>query len=186
MSSSWFRTAVASLSIVGSGMQPAFATPGQSVPAFQQWAHEKTVLRGLAKTTEEMSGRPAYELTMSDRGVAWAFRATVVGTTIGRESLTVGSDGTATGDAIRHDGSGYGYTFWKTLYGQSVAKDFRDSRSVFSTRDDRNHTTTTYYLGARFGYVSAGGLTLETHAEFATELAQARICSARPDRCPGD
>jgi hypothetical protein len=178
--------ALATAALAAVPASPARAVPAQSVAAFTAWSQSKPVLRGLKKSIDEMSARPAYNLTMSDHGIAWTFDAIVSAGTIAREALTVGSDGTATGDAIRHDGSGYGYTFWKSLYGSAVAADFRSSHAVFATRDSVNHTATTYYRGARFGYVSAGGLTIETPTEFAEDLAQARTCAAHPDRCPGD
>ena len=166
---------------------PAGAVPGQTISSFRTWSGQQKLLRGLTSTHDEMSGLPAFALTMSDHGIAWTFRALTDGKAVRSESLSVGSGGTDTGNAIRHDGSGYGFTFWSRVYGPAIAHDFRTSRAVFASTDAVNHEKIAYFRGSRFGYVAANGeLRVETLVAFAQEVATARVCAVHPDRCRGD
>jgi hypothetical protein len=183
------RTRAAALAMAvaaASATTAADALPGQSIAGFKQWSAGKPTLRGLAPTKDEMSGRPAFELTMSDHGVAWYFHASTNGSVVLIETLSVGTNGTTTNEAIRHDGRGYGFTFWKALYGAEVAADFLAATPVFSIPAAAGQTATTYYRGKRYGYITAGGLTVETPAHLAADVAEEKTCAAHPRACPGD
>jgi hypothetical protein len=163
---------------------PATALPGQTIPAFKAWAAGQKLLAGLAPHKDELSGRPAFELQTTDRGISWRFSATSDGTTIRRESLAVGQVGKAPGtEPIRHDGHGYGFTFFATLYGRGVAADFQAAPLVASVKDPTNGRVTRYYRGHRYGYAETGGLVLETLAAFKSDLAQAQRCAKAPQSC---
>jgi hypothetical protein len=181
-----YAAAVAMAVAAASAATTADALPGQSIAGFERWSAGKATLRGIARAKDEMSGLPAFDLRMSDHGIAWIFHASSDGRFVRSETLSIGSNGTATNEEIRHDGRGYGFTFWKALYGADVAADFRAAAPVFSSRPAAGQTPTTYYRGKRYGYVAAGTLTVETLAVFAADVAQAKKCAARASDCPGD
>jgi hypothetical protein len=163
---------------------PAAALPGQSLSAFTSWAANKTVLAGISRYTGELSGRPAFRLLTADHGIAWQFIALSTGSTIRSEYLGVSQVGKAPGSQpIRHDGRGYGFAFFASLYGRDVAGDYRAARLVATIKDPTNGQVTRYYRGRRYGYAEANGLSLKTFAAFATDLALARRCAKSPQDC---
>jgi hypothetical protein len=178
------RNIVAGLLAYAACVAPASALPGQTLQQFHAWASSRKLLAGVAQRKDEMSGDPAFGLETSDHGISWTFYATTDGSRIRRESLSVGNPGKAPGSAaIHHDGSGYGYTFFASLYGQAVAHDFRTAKRVASIRDRSNGTVTEFYRGQRYGYSTNGGVIVETLSAFATDLAQAQRCAKSPEEC---
>ena len=133
-----------------------------------------------------MSGLPQFRLQTADRGIAWTFdAATDARGTIRSERLAVSDAGGAAGSApISHSGSGYGYVFFRSLYGEAIARDYHASHRVASFSDSTNHTVTSFYRGVRYGYTaSAGFLTIETLSAMMQDVAQMRVCTAHPERC---
>ena len=164
---------------------PVRATPGQRLTEFHAWAAQRTLLRGLVRTTDELSGRPAFDLLTADHGIAWHFHATTGAGRIESEYLGIGSGGGDPGSTpIRHDGSGYGLIFLRSLYGTAIAADFLASSRIASITDRESHVVTTFYRGQRFGYEAASGfLTIATLPHMARDLAQLRTCAAHPGSC---
>ncbi|MEO7202544.1 MAG: hypothetical protein ABI431_06915 [Candidatus Tumulicola sp.] len=178
------KQVVAGLLAFAACVAPANALPGQTLQQFHAWASTRKLLAGIAQRRDEMSGDPAFALETSDRGIAWTFYATTDGTHIRRESLSVGNPGKPPGSAaIRHDGNGYGYTFFATLYGQAVAHDFLAAKRVASIRDRSDGTVTEFYRGKRYGYSTSGGIVVETISAFGVDLAQAQLCAKSPEQC---
>jgi hypothetical protein len=178
------RNLAAGLLAFAACVAPASALPGQTLQQFNAWASTRKLLAGIAPRRDEMSGDPAFALETSDHGIAWTFYATTDGSHVRRESLSVGNPGKAPGSAaIHHDGSGYGYTFFASLYEQVVAHDFLAAKRVASIRDRTNGTVTEYYRGRRYGYSTNGGIVVETLPAFGVDLAQAQLCAKSPDQC---
>lgn len=139
------RNLIAGLLAYIACVAPASALPGQTLQQFHAWASSRKLLAGIAQRRDEMSGDPAFGLETSDRGIAWTFYATTDGSHVRRESLSLGNPGKPPGSAaIRHDGSGYGFTFFTSLYGQAVAHDFLVATRVASIRDRSNGTVTEF------------------------------------------
>jgi hypothetical protein len=162
----------------------ALALPGQSIAAFKSWASGKKLLAGIRSQPDEMSGDPAFVLTTADRGIAWRFYATTDGKAIERETIAVSTVGGEPGSApIRHDGKGYGFTFFASLYGASVAADFRAAHSVGSVKDPTNGQATQYYVGNRYGYTVAKSVTVETLFAVKSDMALAQRCAKAPQNC---
>jgi hypothetical protein len=175
---------VAGLLALVACIAPANALPGQTLPQFQAWASTRKLLAGMARRRDEMSGDPAFALETSDHGIAWTFYATTDGSHIRRESLSVGNPGKPPGSAaIHHDGKGYGYSFFASLYGQAVAHDFLAAKRVASIRDRSNGAVTEFYRGKRYGYSINGGIVVETISAFGVDLAQAQLCAKSPEQC---
>jgi hypothetical protein len=163
---------------------PAAAIPGQTLAQFGAWAKTQTLLAGIERRRDELSGFPAFSLDTSDHGIAWRFYAASDGTTIRREMLAIGNPGKPPGSAaILHDGSGYGYQFFASLYGPAVAHDFLSAKQVASIVDPTNKTISRFFLGKRFGFSTGGGIVVETHAAFKIDLAQAKKCAKAPQDC---
>jgi hypothetical protein len=178
------RSVIAGLLAYVACVEPASALPGQTFQQLRTWASARKLLAGIAQRRDEMSGDPAFALETSDHGIAWTFYATTDGSHVRRESLSVGNPGKPAGSAaIRHDGSGYGYTFFASLYGQAAAHDFLTSKRVASIRDRSNGTLTEFYRGQRYGYSTNGGIIIETLSAFATDLSQAQRCAKSPEQC---
>jgi hypothetical protein len=178
------RNIIAGLLAYAACVAPASALPGQTLQQFHAWASSRKLLAGIAQRKDEMSGDPAFGLETSDHGISWTFYATTDGSRIRRESLSVGNPGKAPGSAaIHHDGTGYGYTFFASLYGQAVAHDFRTAKRVALIRDRSSGTVTEFYRGQRYGYSTNGGVIVETLSAFATDLAQALRCAKSPEEC---
>jgi hypothetical protein len=162
----------------------AQALPGQTFHEFRAWASQKVLLAGIAQHPDEMTGEPAFSVDTSDHGIAWIFYASTDGTHVRRESLAVGNPGKAVGSAtIRHDGTGYGFAFFASLYGQAIAHDFRASKQVAEIRDPADGVVMRYYLGSRYGYIARGGIVVETPKAFQVDLTQARRCARSPQDC---
>ena len=163
----------------------AFALPGQTIAAFTAWSAHQPLLRGIKRTTDEMSGWPSFSLTTADHGIAWSFDAHTDRRTIVSEGLGVSTAGGAPGtEPIRHDGAGYGFTFFRNLFGAAIANDYHSAPSVASFKDPTNGSVTTFYRGKRYGYSLANGyLTLETFLAFDRDIALMRKCTAKPDTC---
>jgi hypothetical protein len=163
----------------------ASALPGQSIEQFNAWSAQRPLLRGLQRTTDEMSGWPSFTLLTADHGIAWRFSAHTDRRSIVSEMLAVSTTGGDPGsEPIRQRGNGYGMTFLRSLYGAAVAGDYRGAARVASFSDATTKAVTVYYRGLRYGYVTSGGsLSLETFAAFNADLAQMRRCSAHPERC---
>ncbi len=161
------------------------ALPGQSIAQFNVWSAQRPLLRGLQRTTDEMSGWPSFTLITADHGIAWRFIAHTNRRSVVSESLAVSAVGGEPGtEPIRQDGSGYGFTFLTSFYSAAVADDYRGAGRVATFTDSATKAVTVYSRGRRYGYVSAGGsLSIETFAEFSADLAQMRICTAHPERC---
>jgi hypothetical protein len=163
---------------------PARALPGQSLAAFKTWAAGNKLLAGLTLGKDELSGLPAFRLSTASHGIAWRFDVRTDGRNVLAEVLAVGQVGKEPGtEPIRHDGRGYGFRFFSSLFGPAVAADFRASRAVASVKDPTNANVTTYYRGVRYGYVSAGTVALETPSAFASDVALAKRCSKTPQDC---
>jgi hypothetical protein len=170
-------------------LAPASALPGQTLPAFRVWARGIVLLRGIQPYTDELSGQPAFQLTQSDHGINWHFTAWSLRGQIYQEYLGVG-EGTGTPGSlrIRHDGTGYGFVFFKSLYGSGVASDFLAAKLVGTAvdRSVRPANTQSFYRGSRFGYelgTNGGGVSVVALFRLPGDLAQARRCDARPERC---
>ncbi len=178
------RSLIAGLLAYAACVAPASALPGQTLQQFHAWASSRKLLAGIAQRRDEMSGDPAFGLETSDRGIAWTFYATTDGSHVRRESLSVGNPGKPAGSAhIRHDGGGYGFTFFASLYGQAVAHDFLAAKRVASIRDRSDGTLTEFYKGKRYGYSTHGGIIIETLSAFGVNLAQAQRCATSPEQC---
>jgi hypothetical protein len=178
------KTASTSLALVTFCAVPAAAIPSQSLSQFDAWAKTRPLLAGIARRRDELSGFPAFSVDTSDHGIAWRFDATSDGVTIRREMLAVGSVGKPPGSAaILHDGSGYGYVFFASLYGPAVAHDFLAAKQTAAIVDPANKTVSRFFLGKRFGYSTSGGIVVETHAAFQIDLAQAKKCARAPQDC---
>jgi hypothetical protein len=163
---------------------PAAAIPGQTLAQFSAWAKTRTLLAGIERHRDELSGFPAFSVDTSDHGIAWRFYATSDGSTIRREMLAVGNPGKPTGSAaILHDGTGYGYQFFASLYGPAVAHDFLSAKQVAAIVDPSNKTVSRFFLGKRFGYSTSGSIVVESHAAFDIDLAQAKKCAKAPQNC---
>jgi hypothetical protein len=172
------------LALIFTATGPASALPGQSIPAFKAWAAQRKLLAGLVTQRDELSGMPAFLVATSDHGISWRFIATSDGKTIRRESLAVGQVGKAPGtEPVRHDGKGYGFTFFSSLYGSSVAADYRAAKLVADVKDPTNGRVTHYYRGSRYGYAESGSLVVETQAMFRADLALAQRCAKSPNDC---
>lgn len=179
--SSGFAAAVI---LVAACVSPAMAIPGQTLAQFGAWAKTRPLLAGLERHRDELSGSPAFSVDTSDHGIAWRFYATSDGTSIRREMLAVGNPGKPPGSAaILHDGSGYGYAFFASLYGPVVARDFLGARQVAAIVDPVSKAVSRFYRGARFGYSTSGSVVVETHAAFDIDLAQAKKCARSPQDC---
>jgi hypothetical protein len=164
--------------------RPAAAIPGQTLPQFGAWAKTRPLLAGIERRSDELSGFPAFSVDTSDHGIAWRFYATSDGLAIRREMLAVGNPGKPPGSAtILHNGSGYGYAFFASLYGLAVARDFLDAKQVDAIVDPATKTVLGFYRGKRFGYSTGGSIVVETHAAFDTDLAQAKKCARSPQDC---
>jgi hypothetical protein len=175
---------LASLALVFTAAGPASALPGQSIGAFKAWAAERKLLAGLVTQRDELSGMPAFLLASSDHGISWRFIATSDGKTIRRESLAVSQAGKAPEtEPIRHDGKGYGFTFFSSLYGNGVAADYHAAKLVAAVKDPTNGVVTHYYRGARYGYAESGSLVVETQAVFRADVALAQRCAKTPKDC---
>jgi hypothetical protein len=165
----------------------ARALPGQTVVQFTTWAAQRPLLRGIQRGTDEMSGWPSFSLLTADHGVAWSVTVHADGTAIRAESLGVSDAGGAPGsEPVRHDGAGYGFTFFRSLYGNGnvIANDFRTAHLAASFTDPASKGTTQFYRGALYGYqTSSGYVTVETLRAFAQDLAEMRRCTARPGDC---
>jgi hypothetical protein len=176
------------LALIGIVLVPstgAFALPGQSLAQFRGWTASRVPLRGLNAATDEMSGLPAFDLLTSDHGIVWHFHAATDGRTVRSEALGVGEGIAEPGTTpIRHDGVGYGFLFFRSLYGDAVASDFLTSQRVASVTDGRSRVSTSFYRGKRFGYeVAAGTITIASRSRVDADLALARKCNAAPDSC---
>ncbi|HEY3676299.1 MAG TPA: hypothetical protein VGK84_09930 [Candidatus Tumulicola sp.] len=165
-------------------VRPATAIPGQPLSQFAAWAKTRPLLAGMDRRRDELSGFPAFLVDTSDHGIAWRFYATSDGTTIRQETLAVGNPGKSVGSAaILHDGSGYGYAFFASLYGPIVAHDFLDAKQIAVIADPADKSVSRFYLGRHFGYSTSGGIVVETRAAFDIDLAQAKKCSRSPKDC---
>jgi hypothetical protein len=163
---------------------PASAIPGQTLSQFQAWAKTRTLLAGIERKRDELSGFPAFSVDTSDHGIAWRFYATSDGGTIRREMLAVGNPGKPPGSAaVSHDGNGYGYAFFASLYGPEIARDFEAAKQVASIVDPTNKTVGRFFVGKRFGYITNGSVVVEMHAAFQIDLAQAKKCARTPRNC---
>jgi len=165
-------------------VRPAAAVPGQTLSQFVAWAKTRPLLAGIDRRRNELSGFPAFSVDTSDHGISWRFYATSDGATIRRETLAVGDPGKAPGSAaILHEGSGYGYAFFASLYGPMVAHDFLGAKQIAAIVDPTNKTVTRFYTGKRFGYSTSGSIVVETHAAFDIDMAQAQKCARSPQDC---
>ena len=163
----------------------ATALPGQSLPAFATWRAHQPLLRGMTRNVDELSGRPAFTLLTADHGIAWSVAVATDGTAITSETLGVSTAGGEPGsEPVRQSGAGYGFTFFRTLYGAAIADDFHTAQRTATFTDPANKIVTTYVRGRRYGYtISAGFITLSTFAAYDAEIALTRRCSAHPDSC---
>jgi hypothetical protein len=178
------RVASLALALIFSAAGPASALPGQSIPAFKAWAAERKLLGGVVTQRDELSGLPAFLVASSDHGISWRFIATSDGKTIRRESIALSQVGKQPGtEPIRHDGKGYGFTFFSSLYGSGVAADYRAAKSVADVKDPTNGTVTHYYRGSRYGYAESGSLVVETQAMFRADVALAQRSAKSPKDC---
>ena len=180
-----YLLALATLLVLAGIPLGASALPGQTLAAFAVWSAHQPLLRGLKRSTDEMSGWPSFSLLTADHGIAWRMDAHTDNRSIVSEGLGVSTAGGAPGtEPIRHDGAGYGFVFFRSLYGPAIANDYRDAPSVASFKDPSNGSVTTFYRGKRYGYSSANGfLTLETQLAFDRDLALMRRCTAKPQTC---
>ncbi len=178
------RLAMLMFALAFTAAGPASALPGQSIHAFKAWAAQRKLLAGLVTQRDELSGMPAFAVAGSDHGISWRFIATSDGKTIRRESLAVSQVGKQAGtEPIRHDGTGYGFTFFSSLYGNGVAADYRSASLAASVKDPTNGRVTHYYRGTRYGYAESGSLVVETLAMFRADMALAQRCAKTPEDC---
>jgi hypothetical protein len=179
------RIACIALALVVAAPSAAAAFPGLSLSDFKDWAAQKKVLAGMVRVRDELSGQPSFRLLTSDHGIAWRFTAQSDGKQIVREYLAVSAVGKEPGTApIAHDGAGYGFTFFKALYGSGTASDFKAARLVATVLDRSDNTSSRYYRGALFGYTATRGtLTIATLPVFARDVALAQRCAKAPDSC---
>jgi hypothetical protein len=163
----------------------AAALPGQTLGAFATWRAHQPLLRGMTRSTDELSGRPAFNLLTADHGIAWSVAVATDGTAIASETLGVSTAGGEPGsEPVRQSGSGYGFTFFRSLYGAAIADDFRSAKRSAQFTDPANKTVTTYLRGRRYGYTISGGyITLSTFAAYDAAVALMRRCTARPESC---
>jgi hypothetical protein len=161
------------------------AIPAQTLPAFRRWCAWHVVLRGIAQSTDELSRRPSFDLLAADHGIVWHFDARTNGYSIESETLAIGEGNGQPGSfPIRHNGIGYGFAFFRNLYGSSVASDFTSSRLTQSIADSQSRIVTQFYRGARFGYeVANGAVTVATHAVVERDRALLAKCKTHPTDC---
>ena len=164
---------------------PVGAKPGQTLAQFETWSAQRPLLRGVARTKDETSGWPAFDLSTADHGVAWHFHAATNGAIVRSEELGIASGPGDPGTTpISHAGTGYGFTFFRSFYGSEIARDFLAAPRIAVVADPQSHVTTTFYRGNRFGYeVSGGFVTIATLRVMAQDLAQMRTCIAHPGTC---
>jgi hypothetical protein len=167
---------------------PASALPGQTIAAFKSWTQSKSLVRNVEKKTAEMSGLPYFNVTNADHGIAWEFTANTDGKIVTDESLGVSEAGGDVGSApIHHDGTGYGFTFFKSLYGAATAADFKSSKLVAKIIDKTDAKNVTYFWrGKTYGYSTATNgkyLSVYSLSSFAKTLALAQRCNAHPNDC---
>jgi hypothetical protein len=165
--------------------RPARALPGQTSAQFRAWAGKIVEFRNIEHGTDELSGWPDYHILSADHGVAWDFRALEDGRGAIREerfSMTVGP-GDIGNTPVRHDGTGYGYTFFSTVMGSAVASDFRHAKLVAPF--PKKPGDPRYYRGAKYGWIDYGGkmLALDTPKWFDTAIATAEHCAQPGVRC---
>ena len=163
----------------------ASALPGQSIDGFKTWSAHQKLLRGIEQKTDEMSGWPRFELLTADHGISWNVTVQTDNINIRSEALGVSTAGGAPGsEPIRKDGSGYGFGFFRSLYGPAIAADYKAAKQVAFFKDPTNGTTATYYRGKLYGYdVTNGYLTLETMRAMTQDIAQMKRCAATPANC---
>jgi hypothetical protein len=172
------------LLVVATFPRPTLAIPNQTIPEFKAWAKTRPLLATIAPRRDEMSGFPAFAVDTADHGVDWTFYATTDGKHIVRERLAVGEPGSTNGaSAIRHDGQGYGLTFFRAVYGNAIAQDYLAAKLVASVTDPTDKVTTRFYRGKRFGYAASTMIVVETYSAFDIDLALARKCSKSPQDC---
>lgn len=179
------RTLACTVALLFGSTVNAAALPGQTLAQFLTWSNGVHLLHGVARYTDELSGQPAFKLDTADHGIDWHFVAYSLQGRIYEESLRVGQDA---GGAlpVRHNGSGYGFTFFRSLYGPAVASDFRSSHLLGTVTDatSRPPTPEAFYRGSRFGYEVIGdGILVVDLARLVPDLRQARTCAAHPERC---
>jgi hypothetical protein len=163
----------------------ATAVPGQTLAQFTAWKAQQPLLRGMTRTTDEMSGRPDFSLLTADHGIAWSMNVKTDGATVTSETLAVSTPGGEPGsEPIHPSGAGYGFSFFRSLYGAALADDLRNAKPAASFIDPTNKSTTTFVRGQRFGYTIASGyITVSTFAAFDAAVALMRRCAARPESC---
>jgi hypothetical protein len=182
---SFLRAVVAVALAIAAATAKSPALPGQSIVQFKTWAGAKKLLAGIVPVKDELSGATAFRVQTTDHGITWRFYASGNGTTIERESVSVSQIGKEPGsDPIRHDGEGYGFQFFKALYGSDIAADFRSAHSIAAVKDLANGQITQYFAGRHFGYALTGGsVTVETLAALQKDRALAKRCAASPQSC---
>ncbi len=181
----WAASFALAVVVVALAPLPAGALPAQSLAEFAAWSAHRPLLAGLERKSDELSGTPMFALTTADHGIAWSFDAHSNAGAITWEQLAVSRPGGKIGsEPIRHDGSGYGFVFFRALYGRTIADDFRTSRRVAAFTQPEQHAVKTFYRGNRYGYSTMSGfMRIETLPILATDIALERRCSAEPEAC---